>query len=76
MTARIIGSGIGLGIFLSAPALAQFAYPPVVIVPPTQNYAAPRPESRTASKPKPAPADPQPPPASVYQGRTQNLNRF
>jgi hypothetical protein len=81
MTARIIGSAIGLLIFLSgaaAPVEAQFAYPPVVIVPTPQKYAAPKPEPRTAasSKPKPATDDPPPPTAPAYQGRAQNLNRF
>ena len=84
MTARIIGATIGLGLILSgaaAPALAQFApnYPPVIIVPPpAQSYAGPKPESRTAapSKAKPSTDEPQSPSAPAYHGQARDLNRF
>ena len=83
MTARTIGSTISLSVILSgaaAPALAQFApnYPVIIVPPPAQNYAAPKPESRTAapSKPKPSTDEPQSPSAPAYHGQARDLNRF
>ena len=83
MTARTIGSTISLSVILSgaaAPALAQFApnYPVIIVPPPAQNYAAPKPESRTAapSKPKPPADTPQPTPTQNYRGQTRELDRY
>jgi hypothetical protein len=54
------------------PASSQFFYPPIVIVPPpAQDYANPKPASRPApDKPKPADTPPQTKTGGHYEGRT------
>jgi len=81
MTARIIGSAISLAVILSgasAPALGQFApnYPVIIVPPPAQNYAAPKPDSKTGGKPKPSTDEPEPSQAPAYHGQTRELNRY
>ena len=85
MTAKVLGLTIVLvALVLGAtfPARGQFApnYPVIIVPPPAQNYAAPKPapKSTTPDKPKPSASAPEPPPgpAPRYQGQTQNLNRF
>lgn len=82
MTARIIGSAIGLAVILSgaaAPALAQLVpnYPVIIVPPPpAQNYVAPKPDSKTVAKPKSPADEPASSDGQSYHGRTQNLNRY
>jgi hypothetical protein len=54
------------------PATAQYFPPALIIVPPAQNYAAPKPAPRPPPPDKPKPAADTPPtkPAGHYQGQT------
>jgi hypothetical protein len=54
------------------PVAGQYFPPPLIIVPPpTQNYAAPRPAPKPPpEKPKPPDTPPQAKPTGHYEGRT------
>jgi hypothetical protein len=54
------------------PAAAQYFPPVMIIVPPAQNYAAPKPAPKPSTeKPKPTADEPPPSkPAGHYQGQT------
>jgi hypothetical protein len=72
MKTNAVRFAAGLGLFaVGAPfaACAQFFYPPIVIVPPAENYGAPKPKP-PPDRPKPADTPPQAKPAGHYEGRT------
>jgi hypothetical protein len=53
------------------PACGQFIYPPIIIIPPPENYATPKLAPKPPpDKPKPADTPAQAKPAGHYQGRT------
>jgi hypothetical protein len=76
MRTNAVRFAAGLALFAfgaSFPACGQFIYPPVLVIPPpAQNYAAPKPASRPPpDKLKPADTPPnQAKPAGHYEGRT------
>jgi hypothetical protein len=78
MTTKVHGFAIALtAIALGAtcPAWGQFMsnYPVIIVPPPAQNYATPKPTPKRAApdKPKPPPDSAQDPPVRPhYQGRT------
>ena len=81
MKTKVVGAMIGLALMrFDCPAKSQFAYPPIVVVPPppAQNYAGPKSEARTpsANRPKSSADTPQTPPAQSYHGQTRELDRF
>jgi hypothetical protein len=75
MRAKIAGAMIGFAMMgFGYPARGQFAYPPIVVVPPpTQNYAAQKPEVKTPSANRQK-ASADPPLSPSYHGR--ELDRF
>ena len=80
MKTKVVGAMIGLALMgFDCPAKSQFAYPPIVVVPPppAQNYGS-KSEVKTpsANKPKSSADTPQAPPAQSYHGQTRELNRF
>ena len=74
---RIAGGVALLAFGAPAPACAQFNYPMIIVPPPAQNYALPKPAPQAPPPEKPKPADK---PAGAlnpgdvgqcYQGRTK-----
>ena len=81
MKTKVVGAMIGLALMrFDCPAKSQFAYPPIVVVPPppAQNYAGPKSEVKTPSArgSKSSADTPQAPPGQSYHGQTRELNRF
>jgi hypothetical protein len=74
MKANVVRFAAGLALLASAaplPATAQYFPPMLIIVPPAQNYAAPKPALNPApDKQKPAEAPSPDGPKGHYQGRT------
>jgi hypothetical protein len=74
---RIAGGVALLACGAPPPACAQFTYPMIVVPPPAQNYAAPKPAPKAPPPEKPKPADKPadaPNPGEVtqcFQGRTR-----
>jgi hypothetical protein len=69
---------IGLALMgFDCPAKSQFAYPPIVVVPPPPT-PGPKSEAKTpsANRPKSSADTPQAPPAQSYHGQTRALDRF
>jgi hypothetical protein len=65
-------AALALVAFAADPAAAQYFPPVMIIVPPAQNYAAPKPAPKPSTE-KPKPTADQPPPskpAGHYQGQT------
>jgi hypothetical protein len=76
MKVIVLGAAAGLafGMAASLPAHAQFAYPPLIEVPPPQPYPAPqKPASKTPRPARAAPLQDRSPPelSRCYQGRTK-----
>jgi len=81
MKTKVVGAMIGLALMgFDCSARSQFAYPPIVAVPPppAQSYVAPKSEGKTPSgnRPKSSVDTPQSPPAQSYHGQTRALDRF
>ena len=80
MKTKVVGAMIGLALMgFDCPAKSQFAYPPIVVVPPpAQNYVAPKSEAKTpsANRPKTSADTRQSPPAQIYHGQMRELDRF
>jgi hypothetical protein len=69
-----ITAGVALLAFgAPLPACAQFNYPMIIIPPPAQNYALPKPAPKAPPPEKPKPADALTPGdvSQCYQGRTK-----
>lgn len=83
MTTKVLGLTISLALIAmgaASPARGQFMsnYPVIIVPPPAQNYAAPKPSPKATprDRAKSSTDSPEPESPPAYRGQTQQLNRF